>query len=185
MTDEIKETNMKVGIENAITLISRYPESIRVSLLKYYLLYSLKAESKDEFQQQCVTMKSQLQVLNTKNEKPNVPLTELKAILLSASSGETNETASLTELVMKLVDNEKKTKQAMIESLEEILDRILSSLDPEKANRYLDQSVHRKGVEKEAALYNAMCEKFEQISDYNASGRLVKDFRRLFVEKLK
>ena len=121
----------------------------------------------------------------------NNMLNELKLSLLSTvslksiASLKPSDEISISDLLLLLVDNENSTKLALNEAAKEMFDRVLTSLDPAKAESFLDQGIKRKGAEHKAALYDAMCEKYEQLFDYHENGRLVKDFRRLYRGKLK
>ena len=85
----------------------------------------------------------------------------------------------------KLEKHEIDSNESMNASAQEIFDRLLSSFDPIKAEGFLDQSIVRKKLEHKAALYDAMCEKYEQICEYHENGRLLKDFRREYRKNLK
>ena len=118
----------------------------------------------------------------------------LKSSLNSTTVKTANDTASLSELIFQMEQMEKDksnkrsesySKLALNEATKEMFDRVLSSLDPVTAERYLDHSIQRQGVERKAALYDAMCEKYEQLISYHENGRLISDYERLYRGKLK
>ena len=113
---------------------------------------------------------------------------DLKSLLTNTLATKKNAKAhdddALKELIEKVSHLVINTESEMNDSAKEMFDRVLTSLDPAKADNFLDQSISRKGLEKKAALYDAMCEKYEQLFEYHESGRLLKDFRRLYKAKL-
>jgi len=93
--------------------------------------------------------------------------------------------ASIPEGVNKLQLLQSEHDNAMNASAQEMLDRILDSVNPAKASRYLDQSIDRKGINEKADMYDALCEKYEQLHAYHENGRMLKDFKRSYRNKIK
>ena len=204
---------IEAKIFDVLPVIRRYPENIQVDILKYYLVYLLKGSDKQELVVRCKVLRETVffssqfdcnsvlsdieQLLasssgNCLDDRGRVgrilsQLEEIKSTLnieLKVSETDLGENLSILEMVNQLVKiNYSKT--ALNKTVEEILDRVLESLDPQKVENYVDQSIVRKEIEHKAALYDAMCEKYEHIFDYNESGRLLKDFRRLFKNNMK
>lgn|GEM_PF-6672758 len=67
---------------------------------------------------------------------------------------------------------------------QEMFDRLLKSVDPVAAKDYVEEKGLRFGPFHKAALYDAVCEKFAQMSEYHEKGRLVRDFRAMYRSRL-
>ncbi len=205
---------LQAEVEKILPLIGRYPKSIQVGLVKYYLLFLLKNDSQESVIDQCKDLQSSLTQFNgesasDKSDSENLDsiafhlgvdftgreldsekinhimqmLDALKGNLTIISLKKSRDLVSVSELLSNIVDDNTRSTLTMNESVEGMFDRILSSLDPSTAEHFLDQSIEREGDEKKAAMYDAICEKYEQLFEYHKSGRLVKDFRRLYREK--
>ena len=198
--------------------IKKYPASIQVHLLKYYLLYLLRDCSQEEVLSQCQCILQSLEVNNTsgrdlqnkkwqqilqlldidESESENETLNQIfqvlrdmekKLIVLSGNIKQVDIDDSvcipLPELLNQVCEQDKLLKASLEQSVETIITRMLDALDPEKAVRYMDQSIVRQGVEHKAALYDAMCEKFDQLLQYHQTGRMIKDFKHIYRSQLK
>ena len=200
---------LEVDIQKILPVIRQYPASIQLAMLKYYLIYLLKDNSKEQVVSQCERLQNTLFVVEESNSKKDIDdialllgiklspqqtgnqnLNQIKMVLedlkhdLQGSALEKNKGAVI-DLVKQLYGNDLNIQTVINDSAQEMFDRIFDSLDPAKAENHLDQSVRREGVEYKAALYDAMCEKHEQLLDYHHTGRMLKDFRRAYKTKLK
>jgi len=104
-----------------------------------------------------------------------------QSLSLSSKANELN----LMEFIELAVQNIKDNQTASNYAAENGFNRLFDAFNPKKAERYLDQSIERKGIEKKAAMFDAMQEKFEQLYEYHQQGRMLKDFHRDFKTKLR
>ena len=197
-------------IQHIIPVVRKYPVSVQRPLLKYLILYVLRNNDKEEIISQCAALLSHVSIGDdradtsldqvaaeiglsfnpeqTEREKINEilgALQSLKRELKLSLSTTPDSNLSINEVVDQLVDREFRVNTAMHDAARMLFDRIYGSFDPGKAKNYLDQSVTREGVELKAALYDATCEKYEQLLDYHQNGRLLKDFRGAYKSELK
>ena len=70
------------------------------------------------------------------------------------------------------------------QAAQEMFDRLLKSVDPVAAKEYVEEKGLRFGPFHKAALYDAVCEKYAQMSEYHEKGRLVRDFRAMYRSRL-
>ena len=201
---------MENKIQHIIPVVRKYPSSVQRPLLKYLILYVLRNNDKEEIISQCAALLSHVSIEDdradnsldqiaaeiglsinseqTEHKKINEilgALQSLKRELQLSLSTTPDSNLSMNEVVDQLVDREFHVNTAMHDAAQMLFDRIYSSFDPGKAKNYLDQSVTREGVALKAALYDAMCEKYEQLLDYHQNGRLLKDFRGAYKSELK
>lgn len=201
---------MENKIQHIIPVVRKYPSSVQRPLLKYLILYVLRNNDKEEIISQCAALLSHVSIEDdradnsldqiaaeiglsinseqTEHKKINEilgALQSLKRELQLSLSTTPDSNLSMNEVVDQLVDREFHVNTAMHDAAQMLFDRIYSSFDPGKAKNHLDQSVTREGVALKAALYDAMCEKYEQLLDYHQNGRLLKDFRGAYKSELK
>lgn len=74
--------------------------------------------------------------------------------------------------------------EASKHAVQEAFDRLLKSLDPAAAKDQIGEKGLRIGPFLKAAMYDAVCEKYAQMSEYHEKGRLVRDFRAMYKTQL-
>lgn len=74
--------------------------------------------------------------------------------------------------------------EASKHAVQEAFDRLLKSLDPAAAKDQIGEKGLRIGPFHKAAMYDAVCEKYAQMSEYHEKGRLVRDFRAMYKTQL-
>lgn len=74
---------------------------------------------------------------------------------------------------------------AMYSAVEIMIQRLLESLNPEASENYMDNSVIKLGPLKKAAMFNALQDKYEQVSAYQKEGKMLRDFKVHYKSELK
>ena len=87
----------------------------------------------------------------------------------------------INELGKKLQDNDEAIKRSAKESF----DRLLLSINPQTAKSYVSGASMKIGPFYKSALFDAACEKYEQLLVYHEKGRLVRDFNAMYKSHLK
>lgn len=211
-------TDIEKQLTGILPNIKKYPPSIQVRLLKYYLLYLLRDCNQKEVLSWCQSLLQSIEENNPsgrdsqnnkwqqilelldidKSESENEILNQIFLVLqdmqkkLIVLSGNMKQVGNddlagipIPELLYQVCEQDKLLNESLEQSVETIITRMLDALDPEKAVRYMDQSIVRQGIEHKAALYDAICEKFDQLLQYHQTGRMIKDIMHIYRNELK
>jgi len=92
---------------------------------------------------------------------------------------------SLKEIIQQLKEKLQDNDDAIKRSAKESFDRLLLSVNPQTAKSYVNRSSMKIGPFYKAALFDAACEKYEQLMVYHEKGRLVRDFNAMYKSHLK
>jgi len=92
---------------------------------------------------------------------------------------------SLKEIIQQLKEKLQDNDDAIKRSAKESFDRLLLSVNPQTAKSYVSGASMKIGPFYKSALFDAACEKYEQLMVYHEKGRLVRDFNAMYKSHLK
>jgi len=107
------------------------------------------------------------------------------AVVRLGAMGAAKRASCLMEVLDRIDGAPLDVEGPLEQAAQEFLDRLLDAFDPEAAKAH----VAKKGLKLtsfyKASVYDALCEKFEQLKQYHERGRLVRDLRAAFRRNLR
>lgn len=87
---------------------------------------------------------------------------------------------SMLDLLARVKQRSDDNEDALNQAANESFNRLLTSLNPDSAESYLDSSKIKIGPFHKAAMFDALIEKYQQLKAYHEKGRLVRDFKGMY-----